>query len=258
MKTSPTSIALLAITALALPSLTRAESDQAPKDLRESIRVDRYVEPTFPISLTNKSVAEGYAQVQVLVAADGALLECFVSSYSRIEFADAVEAAMRRTTFRPAADPTALPQRFNLRFNFRREGMIVIQGDFQETVNAYLGQTERVRRETEVALCKLRDLDNIPEPVNFVAPEYPADLMKQKIEGGAAVSFFIDEEGRVRVASVAGATRPEFGRAAVNAVKQWTFAPPMRKGQATRVFAVQEFTFTPDKAAPAKAAAATN
>ena len=61
------------------------------------------------------------------------------------------------------------------------------------------------------------------------------------------MSFFIDETGRVHVAADSGATRPEFAAAAVAAVKQWTFAPPMRKGAPTRVFAVQEFGFTPDK-----------
>ena len=70
----------------------------------------------------------------------------------------------------------------------------------------------------------------------------------QGIEGGAAVSFFIDEQGRVRTPSVAGTTRPEFAAAALEAVGKWTFAPPRRKGQPTRVFAVQEFSFSPGSA----------
>jgi TonB family protein len=190
----------------------------------------------------------------MLVAADGTLVDVFVSAFSHPEFAESAERAVRSWTFRAAesTEPGALPQRFNVRINFRREGMIVVQGDFQEIVKAYLGQ-----RDTDVSvnICKLRDLDNTPEAVNLVVPAYPEELKKQKTEGAAAVSFFIDESGRVRVPSIAGSTRPEFAAAAVAAVSQWTFVPPLRKGQPTRVFAVQEFSFTPESAAAKSKAA---
>ncbi len=243
MKTSQLCFLLAAAAAL-LPAVTHANPTPPPKTIPEEFRVDHYAEPTFPTSLRNKSVSEGFAQVQLSIAADGTLLESFVSAYSRIEFAEAAEAALRTWTFHPAADPAALPLRLNLRINFRREGMLIIQGDFHETINAFLGHKELGQ---SVDVCKLRDLDTTPEPVNLVVPNYPAELKKQRIEGAAAVSFFIDEKGLVRVPSVSGATRPEFGAAALEAVKQWTFAPPTRKGEVTRVFAVQEFNFTPDK-----------
>ena len=232
---------LLATAALTLTANTQASN--APASLDENIRIDRYVEPVFPTQLRNKAVSDGYAQVQLLVAADGTLLETFVSTYSRIEFAEAAEAALRNWTFRPAADPAAEPQRFNLKINFRREGMLIVQGDFQETVNAFLGHSGR--DDGEVTLCKLRDLDTTPEPVNLVVPVYPEELKKQNIQGAAAISFFIDETGHVRVRVVSGSSRPEFAAAALSAVKQWTFNPPLRKGRATRVFAVQEFNFSP-------------
>lgn len=239
---------LLAAAVASLTATGHAQSTTTPKALVEDLRIDHYVEPTFPGQFRNRGVSEGYAQVQVLVAADGTLLETFVSTYSHKEFADSAETALRSWTFRPAADPTSLPQRFNLRINFRREGMMIIQGNFEETVNAYLGHKDRG---ASVNLCKLRDLDATPEPVNLVVPEYPAELKKQNVEGAAAISFFIDEEGKIRVPVVSGASRPEFATAALEAVKQWTFNPPLRRGHATRVFAVQEFSFTPDKAAAA-------
>lgn len=235
---------LIAAAAMSLTATSHAQSSSTPATLDENLRIDRYVEPTFPGQFRNRGVNEGYAQVQVLVAADGTLLETFVSAYSHKEFADSAEAALRNWTFRPAADPASLPQRFNLRINFRREGMMVIQGNFEETVNAYLGHKDRG---SAVTLCKLRDLDVTPEPVNFVVPEYPAELKKQNVDGAAVISFFIDESGQIRVPVVSGATRPEFAAAALTAVKQWTFNPPLRRGHATRVFAVQEFSFTPDK-----------
>ncbi|HQF39980.1 MAG TPA: TonB family protein [Opitutaceae bacterium] len=235
---------LLLLAAAPFAATTHAQSHPAPRALGPELRIEHYVEPIFPVQLRNKSVNEGFVQIQILVAADGTLLETFVSEYSREEFATTTEAAIRNWRFRPAADPGALPQRINLRIDFRNEGMLVVQGDFQETVNAFFGHRDR---EPGVTLCRLSELDAIPEPVNLVVPEYPADLKAQGVQGSALVSFFIDETGQVHVAANSGSTRPEFAAAAVAAVKQWTFAPPMRKGAATRVFAVQEFAFTPDK-----------
>ncbi len=241
---------ILAGTALAFAGAARAESTP-PQALADTLRVDHYVEPIFPSQLYNKSVTEGYVQAQVLVGADGQVVELFVSAFSRPEFAECAENALRHWTFHPAEDPNALPQRFNLRINFRREGMIIVQGDFHETVNSFLRIADV---SGEVTLCKLRDLDATPEIVNLVVPTYPEALKQQKIEGAAAVSFYIDEKGQVRTPSVAGATRPEFAQAAFEAVRQWTFTPPLRKGQTTRVFAVQEFNFTPETVATAPAA----
>ncbi len=234
---------LLLAAALCQPAIGHAQNSRIPKVLGESYRVEHYVEPTFPMSLTNKNVPEGYAQVQILVAADGSLLETFISAYSREEFAESAERAVRAWRFRPAADPAALPQRFNLRIDFRREGMLIVQGDFQETVRNFLKFVD----DLEVGLCKLGELDATPEVVNLVVPVYPPELQKQNVDGFAAVSFFIDEAGVVHVVSSADASRPEFAAAAIEAVKQWSFTPPLRKGSSTRVFAVQEFNFTATK-----------
>ncbi|MFT3830662.1 MAG: energy transducer TonB [Opitutaceae bacterium] len=235
---------ILLTTALLLPAASQAQTAGIPKVLSENYRVEHYVEPIFPLSLSNKNVGEGYAQIQIVVAADGTLLETFVSEYSREEFAESAERAVRAWRFRPAENPAALPKRFNIRIDFRREGMLIIQGDFQETVNNFLN----IRDDRTVRICKLRELDATPEVVNLVVPVYPAGLQQQNIDGYATVSFFIDESGAVHVASSADASRQEFATAAIEAVKQWTFTPPLRKGAATRVFAVQDFTFTPAKA----------
>lgn len=236
-------VILFTAAALALPAIVQADQS-VEKKLSNDARVDHYVEPAFPSALRNKSVVEGYVNVQLVVAADGTLLEVFVSSYSRPEFAESAEIAIKSWRFRPADNPAELPKRFGLRIDFRREGMLVVQGDFVETVNHFLKSTDNV---FEVTTCKLRDLDAIPEVNNLVVPEYPAELKKKNIQGSATVSFFIDESGAVHAVAVAEASQPEFGLAALNAVKQWSFAPPMRKGSPTRVLAMQDFTFAPGK-----------
>ncbi|HLP02246.1 MAG TPA: TonB family protein [Opitutaceae bacterium] len=235
---------ILLAAALFQPAVSQAQTADVPKVLSDNYRVTHYVEPIFPLSLANKNVGEGFAQIQILIAADGTLLETFVSEFTREEFAESAERAVRAWRFRPAENPASLPKRFNIRFDFRREGMLIVQGDFQETVNNFLN----IRDDRTVTICKLRELDATPEVVNLVVPVYPAGLQQQRTDGYATVSFFIDETGMVHVASCADSSHPEFASAAVEAVKQWTFTPPLRKGGATRVFAVQDFTFTPGKA----------
>lgn len=240
MKTKPTLLLLAAATIL--PSaIAQGTGSNIPKSLAENFRVEHYVEPGFPATFYNQGVKGGYAQIHLLVAADGTLLESFVSAYSHPEFAAAAEHAVGAWRFRPADNPASLPKRFTLRFEFERAGIILVQGNFHETVNDFLGHHDNY----EVALCKLRDLDSTPEVINLVVPAYPPELLKQGVTGHAAVSFFIDETGSVHAVAVGEATRPEFAKVVLDAVRQWAFTPPLQKGHPTRVFAVQEFSFSP-------------
>lgn len=241
MKTKLTFLLLAAATLL--PTIFAQATSNIPAVLAEKYRVERFVEPVYPATFYNQGVSEGYVQAHLLLAADGTLLETFMSAYSRPEFANAVQYALSSWKFRPAADPSALPKRFSLRFDFHREGMIVVQGNFSETVDNFLGHKDH----SEVTLCKLRDLDSTPDVLNLVVPVYPPELLAQNISGGVAVSFFIDETGAVRAVATGDATHPEFAAAALAAVRQWTFTPPQRKGHPTRVLAVQEFNFAPGR-----------
>lgn len=56
-------------------------------------------------------------------------------------------------------------------------------------------------------------------------PIYPPALKEQAEQGTAKVRMVVDETGTVIEADVESATHPEFGEAAVVAVKQWKFRP---------------------------------
>lgn len=240
---------LFVTAALSLGASAQA-SDSVPRELSKSMSLEHYVEPVFPVQLRNSAIVEGHAHVQLLLSADGRLLETFVSAYSHPAFGEAVERAVQKWVFRPAAPAadSAQIQRHNLRFSFHREGMIVVQGNFEETIRSFLKTPDP---ESSLEVCKLRDLDAIPEAVNLVVPAYPPELKQQKVTGAATVSFFIDEAGHVRVPNVETATSAEFAKAALDAVRQWTFAPPLRKGAPTRVLAIQDFNFVPGTVEPA-------
>jgi outer membrane biosynthesis protein TonB len=54
------------------------------------------------------------------------------------------------------------------------------------------------------------DLEKRPEPVSQVAPAYPAELRKAKVEGVVTLVFVLDETGRVEEPRVENSSRPEF------------------------------------------------
>ena len=62
------------------------------------------------------------------------------------------------------------------------------------------------------------------------------------------MEFYIDPQGRVRIPSVSRETieaNPGLAAAAVTAVSQWQFAPPVSNGKPVLVVASQDFSFRP-------------
>lgn len=73
-----------------------------------------------------------------------------------------------------------------------------------------------------------------PDPVVVlrIDPVYPEEMRIAGIEGRAVIEFLVDTVGQVRVPTVIEASHPEFGRAALEAVQHWEFAPAMENGEA--------------------------
>ena len=64
-----------------------------------------------------------------------------------------------------------------------------------------------------------------PSVAQAVNPDYPAELKKAGVEGKAVLKVAISESGEVSSVEVVSADKPEFGDAAVAAVKRWKFNP---------------------------------
>jgi TonB family protein len=74
-----------------------------------------------------------------------------------------------------------------------------------------------------------------PDPIHRVSPVHPLELKKKFIAGKALVSCLITETGAIEEVKVVSATRPEFGQAAEEALRQWTFRPGEKDGQPVAV-----------------------
>lgn len=80
------------------------------------------------------------------------------------------------------------------------------------------------------------DLEKRPEAVSQVAPTYPTELKKAKVEGVVTLLFVLDETGRVEDPRVENSTRPEFEKPALEAIRKWRYRPGMKDGQAVRTY----------------------
>lgn len=78
----------------------------------------------------------------------------------------------------------------------------------------------------------LRVGGNIREPVKVkdVAPVYPRDALRARLQGNVIIEAVIDAEGNVANAKVLNSAAPSLDAAALDAVKQWKFAPTMING----------------------------
>lgn len=88
-------------------------------------------------------------------------------------------------------------------------------------------------------------------PVERVTPQYPRIAAEQQLEGRVVMELTIAADGRVEDVSVVE-SQPEgvFDEAAMAAMEQWRFAPPVLKDGATTVTALQTLLFELDAPAP--------
>jgi len=208
------------------------------------VPVTRYVEPNYPLSLTFETIHEGFAEIGFVVGPDGQLQESFVRAYSHPAFAEEAERTVKAWGFKPVEEgQPPLPRRYLLRFNFQRQGVVSISGP---QLDVLFNAIWAMNGGSGVRVCKLSELDRIPDLVTLVVPKYPAGMKEKRTAGSAVISFYIDEVGTARIAGIVEASQPEFAAAGLEAVRQWRFAPPTRRQNPVRVFAVQEFIFTAD------------
>ncbi len=197
-------------------------------------------EAVFPLSLVNTAVMSGTVTVAIDVDQKGQLSDCLVTSYSRKEFADSAVSALRRWRYEPPhlqGEPWASVQ--EIHFDYSRTG-VVVSFTGLEAWTARLEELTKGRFAYRTYF--LRELDRIPTPIQVVSPAAGPNEAKRTV----TVEFYIDEEGRVRLPSVAQeAARDAYAANAIAAVRQWRFEPPLHKGRPVLVIVQQQFNFVP-------------
>lgn len=141
----------------------------------------------------------------------------------------------RRQQALAAAQTAAAPQ--------QQQPSAPIQPPPTTAVPAVQQSTTAVLKEGDVV--SFSDLDQPPSLRAPIRPNYPPLAMKRRVEGNVLVSVLVSETGRVVDVKVlrGDSTRSGFDDAAVRAVRQASFTPPMKDGKRVKTWAPMPIMF---------------
>jgi TonB family protein len=241
MKTLP--IGTLVLLSAIIPQATLRAQPPAAGDA--PLRIHQTVEPFYPSHLFLEGVVDGEVRIAIQVDAGGRLTDTLVVAYTNLALVRPTLEAVGRWTFDPAVvNGEARSTTSGLVFDFRPDGPVVVQRAGGPEGDALLEEADGRSSQTfEYEVRELRDLDRIPAPIHIVKPAARLDPLSPPVQ--VSVDFYIDETGRVRMPAVSRSEDNALGWAAVQAVSQWTFAPPTVGGEPVTVHATQLFAFRP-------------
>jgi TonB family protein len=235
MNATPLVARLCAAVVLIAPlSLLRATNQETFRQLA----LTQFTEPVFPEAVLFDGMAEGHVILAISRKPTGEPADILVLEATHPLMADAAVDAARTWRFQPSNNPDDLKSRA-LRISFKLRGILVYP----------FGKTQPLAPESEtdqaalqpVRVPQMQALAKAPKALAQPMPAYPAALRARAVEGTAAVRFYVDEEGRVRLPEVIDATTPEFADAALAAVSQWRYEPPRDGGR--RIVASEHWQF---------------
>jgi periplasmic protein TonB len=82
-----------------------------------------------------------------------------------------------------------------------------------------------------------------PLPLSTPDPEYSEAARKAKLNGSVTVAVAVNEKGGIDAVKVVRSSDRRFERNAIDAVKQWKFAPATKDGKAVAVQINVDMTF---------------
>ncbi len=199
-----------------------------------------------------EGITEGNAAVGVMLDRQGQPTDFLVLRYTKSYFGEALlKGAHLQKYAAKRVRGVAVPGPFNFTYMFAPPTRVVYMSSFdasnqrREQVTGGLKFAYEPHREAELDGGRL-------EPTRLAIPVVPAgfDASKEK-SPKVLVSFYVDEEGRLRLPSVDSSASPALIENAVTALQQWRFKPPMIKGKGVLVYTMRVVKFrTSQPAAP--------
>ena len=207
-----------------------------------TLRIVQTTQANFPAALAAEGVNEGEVRAVLNVDAGGKLVDCLVTAYTRREFADELIASVRNWNYEPARHRgERVASRVEVVFDFQARGMVLsLTPDAAVAVTA----NRLIRPALTVLVCRPSELDEPVRALHVVEPHYPREPESPPPSQPAVViDFYIDMDGKPRMPVVLRATHEVYAIAAIDALIQWRFKPPLRQGRPMIVRATQQFTF---------------
>ncbi len=208
-------------------------------------QIIKSVAPNYPFSLQMHGV-EGYAVVYYLISEEGRAFDFVTFAASRPEFGRATIRALMRSRFspglvegRPSVTRSLSRRTFTLDQSDGPGLRYLTDGKQRPSYrSSFLDETEEGYQVSE-----MNELDAPPRAIEVVTPEYPKSMIEHETGGQVLVELFIDPEGYVHAPGIKSATNDIFALAALGAIRQWVFDPPLKSGKAVWVRAYQPFLF---------------
>ncbi|MEJ1972095.1 MAG: energy transducer TonB [Lacunisphaera sp.] len=221
--------------------------------------------PDFPTSDPNlrvqypghafyEGVSTGTATVGVMLDRRGKPVDFLLIRYTKDYFGKALLQEARRREFTPRyVRDVAIPGPFIFTYLFEPPAGLTNISSFEAASH----RTEQVQGGPKFIYEPHREntLDTGQlESTQVAIPMLPAGyLVPDGKPLRALVTFFVDEQGKVRLPNIESTLAPELIPAALQALQQWTFKPPTIRGKPVLVHAMRALSFRPaPPAAPAR------
>ncbi|PTY05261.1 hypothetical protein DB347_17510 [Opitutaceae bacterium EW11] len=178
--------------------------------------------PVYPYELL-RAKTRGHAKVVYCIDAGGKVIAARVVEASHPEFGLALVAAVSSYEFYPASkkgEPISTILTVKQVFSFSEDENILPRGD-AHLLGQEIGHPDRI--------LSPKDLDSPLTPISRRSPIFPCTVNKAVTEGRAVVEILVDRDGKARLPRIVSASEPDFGYAAVQAARDWSFEPPQAK-----------------------------
>lgn len=223
----------------AFPKLS-GQSDYQPARLDPK---EPELEIVFPGAAQTKSIPEGTAVVSVAVNAQGQATDFLITSYTDKSFGLALLDHAKTVKYQAGTfRGVSVAGRYDLGYRFLNRSSMG------------LNAVDAGRRKAEGSGAAKVQYDAVEEK-NLDAPLEIVEVALPKLPPGYAaptdhpvkvfVSFYIDEEGKVRLPQVDSAAAPELIPGALKAVSLWAFKPATVKGSPVLVYTGRPVGFLP-------------
>ena len=232
---------ILTLVAVSLsPGQAQSKTDTSEVSGGPTVRIVK-VKPVFPEELRNTLYYEGFAKVVFMVDEAGNNYDFVLLEATHPLFGEeALEALRKWKVTPPIVNGQPSPTRHTVTVKFSQQGPVLIDRPIGETNGADKGWRNRP---LHYRVCLLRDLDQMPKRIETVDPVLPKGLSADAASGVARIQLFIDKEGCVRAPEVLFSSSDVIADAALEAISNWRFEPPLKNGNPVVVQAVQTIRF---------------
>lgn len=230
----------LVLVASALVSVGAA-GEPVPAPDNVPCRVVRKGNALFPMRLLQQGVTHGEAKIVLEVDAQGKVADHLVAGYTHPEFAKEALRAIEDWQFLPGrtrGEPAICI--FTVDFEFTVNGVAVYE-KFLNNVRL----DEYAANQYAYFAHGPATLDRMPKALKNSGPIYPKEWIEQGRRGSVTIRFFIDETGQTRLPVIISGADDYLAAAAIAAVKDWRFEPPLAQGKPVLACAEQVFVFDP-------------